>query len=404
MKRLFIIVLATISAQVFAQNKNVVSAINYLGYYQKDKAISDLLDAKTYIDLATENVDTKENAKTWSYRGKIYLDLYNSKDPKAKETAPTALDEAAKAFAQCIKLDVKGNYADSKNFLNNCALFYGNKGVKDFTDKDYAGAFAAFESSINIKSANFNIIDTGAIYNAAVAAEKANNFAKAKEYYSKLIDIKYGGEKDGAKVYFYIASLYKQEKDDANYIATIQKGRAAFPNDKMLVIEELNYYLLSGKIKEAINNLDIAISKDPNNEVLYYNKGTLYDNLATSDKPKPTDAEKKEYTEKAEAAYKKALEINPSYFDALYNIGAMYFNKAVNINNAASDIKDQKKYDAEVKKADDVFKQSLPYLEKADQVGSTDKSTYKSLLQTLQKLYLMTEQPEKAAAIKKKME
>ena len=172
----------------------------------------------------------------------------------------------------------------------------------------------------------------------------------------------------------------------------------------MLVIEELNYYLLSGKIKEAINNLDIAISKDPNNEVLYYNKGTLYDNLTTTDKPKATDAEKKEYTEKAEAAYKKALEINPSYFDALYNIGAMYFNIAANINNAASDIKDQKKYDAEVKKADDVFKQSLSYLEKADQVGSTDKVTYKTLLQTLQTLYLMTEQPEKAAAIKKRTE
>jgi tetratricopeptide (TPR) repeat protein len=106
--------------------------------------------------------------------------------------------------------------------------------------------------------------------------------------------------------------------DKVNYIATIQKGRQAYSNDKQLILAELNYFIEAGKYKEAITNLELAMSKEPNNEIFPFNIGVIYDNLANPGEGKTAPAEKEfnEFVEKAEAAYKKAIEINPNYFDA----------------------------------------------------------------------------------------
>jgi hypothetical protein len=70
------------ATSAFAQQKNVVSAINYLGYYNKDKDANDLIEAKKYIDLATADAETGAKAKTWANRAEIYMNLHNSKDAK----------------------------------------------------------------------------------------------------------------------------------------------------------------------------------------------------------------------------------------------------------------------------------------------------------------------------------
>jgi CO dehydrogenase/acetyl-CoA synthase beta subunit len=116
----------------------------------------------------------------------------------------------------------------------------------------------------------------------------------------------------------------------------------------------------------------------------------------------PTQKEFDDYFGKASAQYDLALQLNPNYFDALYNKGAMYFNRAVKMNDATNNIKDPKKYEAESKKVDAAFKESLPILEKAETIGTEDQETIQSLLQTLQKLYMMTEQQDKAKAIRAK--
>ncbi|MES2837711.1 MAG: hypothetical protein V4667_09320 [Bacteroidota bacterium] len=389
------------STAVFAQNKNVVSAINYLGYYKKDKTPGDLKEAKNYIDLATEHAETKSSAKAWTKRGEIYYSIMDSKDPKVTELAPNALEEAYKAFMEAVKLDVKGNYPEAKDYLNRCAARATNTGVADFKAENYAGALNWFETAIKINDEGTKKIDTNLIYNAALAGDKAKNYDRAIVHYNRLLDYKYGG-KDGGKYYSFLANVYREKKDDDNTLATIQRGRTAFPNDKNLILDELNYYLGKGKIKEAIANTDLAIEKEPTNHVLYYNKGVLFDNLANPapEKAQPTEAEINDYFAKSEAAYKKAIEIKADYFDAQYNIGALYFNKAVKINDIAVNIKDQKKYDSEMKRVDDIFKQAIPYLEEADKLKAPDKETEKVLLQTLQKLYLMTDQPDKAKATK----
>jgi tetratricopeptide (TPR) repeat protein len=340
--------------------------------------------------MSAEHADTKESAKMWYNRGRIYHYIGESKDAGCNALSTNAFEEAANSYMNCLKFDTKKSYdAEVKQRLGNASAQLINRGVADFTNKNYSGALTNFENSIRINKEAFGKTDTLAIFNAALAAEKAQNYTKAIDMYKNLIAIKYGGVKDGYKPYFFLSNIYKTQNDNTNYIATIQEGRKAFPDDKNLILEELNYYLANGKDKEALVNLDVAIQKDNQNATLYFAQGSVYDKLGD--------------TEKAELGYKKALEIKPDYFDALYNLGALYYNNAVKMNDAANSITDNAKYQKEMARVDEEFKKSVPYLEKAEQVKTDDSATYKSLLATLQKLYLMTDQPAKANEMKERL-
>ena len=130
----------------------------------------------------------------------------------------------------------------------------------------------------------------------------------------------------------------------------------------------------------------------------------MYDNLANpKDSKSITEKDYNDYFAKSTEAYNKAITLKPDYFDALYNIGAMYFNKAVKMQEVANAITDNKKYNEASAKADKVFAESLPFLEKAEQVNTDDKETYRGLLETLKKLYLMMNQADKAKAISEKL-
>ena len=57
-----------------AQQSKVVSAINALGYYQKDKTdIESIQKAKGFIDEASQTESTSGKPKTWWVRGNVYL-------------------------------------------------------------------------------------------------------------------------------------------------------------------------------------------------------------------------------------------------------------------------------------------------------------------------------------------
>jgi hypothetical protein len=80
----------------------------------------------------------------------------------------------------------------------------------------------------------------------------------------------------------------------------------------------------------------------------------------------------------------------------MYNLGALYFNKAVKQNDYANSITDNKKYDIESKKADELFRKSLPYMEKAEAMHPNEINSLRALYNSLSMLYRMTDQAAKA--------
>jgi len=238
--------------------------------------------------------------------------------------------------------------------------------------------------------------DTSVILNSAYSAELAGNTEKAKQYYSRLVSMQYKDD----KAYLALSNLYKQDKDTARALATLKDGRKIFPDSLTLMLAEINIFLASGNRKEAIEALEAAIKKDPKNESLYMALGSMYDNLANpkdaggNDLPKPDNYD--EYFMKAEQTYKQGLAVNPNNFEINFNLGALYFNRAAELANAANNIKSTEEFNKAKKKYEQEFKNSEPYLEKALEINPTDKGTLNSLKQ----LYVRTGETEKYAKVK----
>jgi tetratricopeptide (TPR) repeat protein len=437
MKKLILAASAILALGVtsYAQPAKVVSAYNYLRYYDQNKKSQDLLDAQKNIDEAIGNEKTMNEAKTWYYRGNVYFAISNSKAPEFANQKAEAAETALKSYMKALvlnfkdpelqKLDLEKNPADVMKFftaLNDKSTKYVdqmwtadiigqkfpymsntflNLGVEYFTkEKNYQKAMENFEAAVGV-SALTGKVDTLSMYYTAMASEKAGNKDKAIQLYEALTQMKYQGDGDGPRIHLALSQLYKEKGDKEKSLKVLQAGRKAYPDDKNLILEELNHYLAAGKLNEALDNLNLAVSKDPNNHTLHFALGTVYDNLANpeKDKKQPTEAEYKDYIAKSEQAYKKAIEIKPDYFDAVYNLGALYFNQGVKINDAAQTIADNAKYAAEIKKADEKFNLALPYLEKALELQPNDKNTLLSLKQ----LYARTGQTDKYKQINDKL-
>jgi len=75
LKTLVVLCIPTIMA---AQNAKVQTAWRQLQDYETSKDVSSLTKAKEAIDLATNHEDTKDKAKTWIYRARIYYALFKN--------------------------------------------------------------------------------------------------------------------------------------------------------------------------------------------------------------------------------------------------------------------------------------------------------------------------------------
>ncbi len=405
---------------LWAQKNKVLNAYNYNRSYEKSGKCSDLAKGIQEIEPATQHEQTMNMAKTWKYRGDLYFNIIVSQDNQCKQVAPDALDKAYESYIKALKLnfdnpelrqlDIENNKEDLMKFMmalmdkNNkfedpsyTAEIIGakfpvlsnafiNEGVNQFQQKqDYNKAYEMFAKGASVAQLTGKT-DTLALYYAAIAAQKAGKNEEAKTIFEALTQLKYDGGGEGPKIYSFLAQIYKEEGNQEKYIETIQRGRKAYPNDKALILEELDYYLQKGENRQALNNLNLAIEKDPQNHVLYFARGTIYD--------------KQGDIAKAEKDYLKAIELKSDYFDAIYNLGALYYNNGVEYNNKANDLPpSQVKQAKELQdKANAEFKKALPFLEKANQLQPDDMT----VVQSLQKIYALTGDREKYNALKAK--
>jgi tetratricopeptide (TPR) repeat protein len=274
-----------------------------------------------------------------------------------------------------------------------------NLAVGKYQAKKYDEAMEFFEGNYEISKA-MGKKDTSNIFNAMISAQKANNYEKTKYYADKMISDKVAN----ASAYQFLFDANIALKDTNAAKAALSKGRAAFPNNTYLMNRETEFYLQSGKQEEALANLNSSILKDPSNSQLYLVRGNVYDNLANPKDANRKDLEKpKNYEElvgKAEADYLKSSELNGALFDTWYNLGALYNNWGAYYQAKADAISksgpEQKAFQT---KADTYFGKAIPQLEKALELNSKDKAT----MFALRKLYMLTNQPDKAAKMSEAM-
>lgn len=373
MKRILILLFVAASTAMMAQSSKVVSAYNYFKSQEYGKAAE-------YIDQAIENEKTMIQEKTWRYRGDIYKQIAISNEDFGIDKGAAA-ETALISYEKALELDKKKRYADlSSTGSSQSRNLIVNMGIEAYNEQDYAKAQKLFSTGADA-AVRMGFMDTLAVYNAGLAAEQGKDYENAIKYYQQAADAGYLGP----KMYLYMANLHQQNEDNEAYLAVVRAGREKYPEDGDLIVYELNYYLRNGQFEEAENNLKLAIEKEPENKQLHFSLGVVYDNLGDNDK--------------AVAAYESAIAIDPNYFDAVYNLGALYFNTGVEMNNAANEIQDNAAYNKAREEAKQVFLQAQPHLEKAHELDPEDMGAIKSLSQ----LYALIGDNEKYKEMKAKM-
>jgi len=290
------------------------------------------------------------------------------------------IEEMMKSFDKSLSISNK-----FEKSIHDNKLFYWqqsfNKGVSFFnkasktSDQDsiamhYDSAIKSFEEAIMLqpdsadtyKNLVYACLNANRIDDAILPLEKLLTIKKTPDSYSLLGEIyankgtvlmnEYGNTKNvedstNAMGYF----------DKA--IKVLEEGRSTFPDDKDILLILSNTYVSADKADIAMDAFKQGVQQDPENKYYRYNYGVLL--LGANQ------------FEEATTQFTKAVEIDPAYENAIYNLAVTYVKWGTAIRE-----------EAEAKGEDDPtalekYKLALPYLEKVVEIKSDEAAIWELL-------------------------
>ena len=143
-------------------------------------------------------------------------------------------------------------------------------------------------------------------------------------------------------------------------ISVAEQGRKKYPDDSEILLTLSNAYIAANKVDVAIDAFKTGVERHPTNQYYRYNYGVLL--LGKND------------FAGAEEQFKKALEIDPEYYNASYNLAVTYVKWGANINKVADE-----KGDLNNKEYKEKYQKALPYLEKIVQNKKDDVQMWELL-------------------------
>ena len=372
MKRVLLTVALCVAASASFAQKKVVNEAQSIAKGSN----ADFGEARTLIKGALENPETKDDAKTWYVAGFIEDQQFNAERAKqilGQQPNEPVMYEALYGilpyFQKAYELDqlpnekgkVKPKYTkDIKSILSANHVYLFNGGAYYFDKQEYKKAYDFFNQYVEIselpmfagtqtaeKDSTFMTVQ----FYAAAAASLAKDSRLAIAALERAKNTPYRQY----DVYQYLCYEYGEARtaqDSVMLEKTFEEGMQVFPDSAFFLNNLINTYIYSNRNEKALEMLNVAIQKNPNDANLYNVMGRVYETGL------------KDYAN-AEKNFQIALEKDPNLTDALSNIGRIYYNQGVNKLSAANMINDSKKYQEELSMAKDLFKKALPYYKKA---------------------------------------
>lgn len=360
--------------------------------------------------------DSKTDAQYYYYATKIYTEI------KSFKLAKNSLEELMSINPSYYNAEMKLDY---KNLEEILVVALVNAAVADNSSKKWMEGVDKLLLAYEMDKDN----NIDYLYFAASGAVNAENFDLALEYYLQLKEKNYTGIKDeyfitnvesgveekvteteykiyqSSKEYMNprigqtesrypeivknIALIYVKKGEDELAIEAINEARSIQPDDLYLILNEADLYIrLSNnasddnlrsqyrlKFKEIMT---LAVEKDPENGILYYNLGIISSEQGESDD--------------AKSYFEKAIEFKPDYTDSYVAIVNILLQEQtviigemdkIAMSNKRSDIA---KYDQLKEDLNEVWRKCIPYCEKALEYDPTDLEVLKLLSQFYYKL------------------
>jgi tetratricopeptide (TPR) repeat protein len=409
-----------ISVIAFAQKDQIKAAEKALKAGNAPEAITILQGAATASAAAPD----AEKAQYFFVKGNAHLELANKKVEEGKN-----LTEAAKSYQDLLaveKASGKDKYAaQAATSIIDIKYKLLNSAVEDTkADRHSVGAKKLYDAYLLDKK------DTINLYYAASTFVNAKEYNEALKLYAELKTLNYSGkgtsyfamnkltgqedlyntakDRDFAvklgthekprmealpskrgEIYKNIALILVQEGKTEEAKKAVAEARKTNPEDTSLILTEANLYLETKDYETYKKLVSEALEKNPKDVDLIFNLGVISANAKN-----PGDAEK---------YYKRVLEIDPTYINANINLAALKLEneKAIidEMNKLGTSAKDMKRYDVLKTQRQDLFKSTIPYLQKAVELDPTNVDVSKTLLNVYSALEMMPE----AKALKEKI-
>ena len=383
MKKVMILLAVVLTANVMmAQKKDRTDAFMYNKNGQYEKAMVSIEKCINHEQFL--GMKPNDQSQAWLYRASIYQNILQSPDEAVKNLAPDALEKVYESLMKCMENESFLNdnkqeiYQRVTSVMNN----YYTQGADYYNAGDFAASAPMFKKAYDIAK-SLGSADANDMLNlAATASLRAENYQTALDYFTEL---KNSGV-DDVDIYKHLAASYHGLGNEDKAFEMINLGLQKYPGDAAMIIEKVNVYLKQGKGEEAINDLVELHKLDPNNASILFILGTIYG-----------DENNDVYnSDKAIEYYEEAIKMKPDYYDAIYNLGAMYISLSNKLKTEANELplNEVNKYNELVEQAEELVRTGMPYVKQAYEAQPTPE-----VKQVLKTMYVQLKMFDEAKAL-----
>jgi tetratricopeptide (TPR) repeat protein len=390
------------------------------------KAVNKIVESQDYataleqLQALTPTIDTAE-AK---YQAQYYFLLGKTYGGQSE------FELSFEAFALANEIESSNG---SSKYTSDIAKLIDSLGIEAVTQAIAENKAGNFKKAASLLILIYNVDkekNVDYLYYAASSAVNDNNFDLALSYYQELKEIGYTGQvtkyyatdvetgeeldlSEENYILFQklkqysnfrtevlksklpeiiknIALIYVQQERNDLAIGAIKEARLANPLDVGLILTEANLYIQLGDKMKFAELMKEAISKDPNNHILYFNLGVI-----TAEQGNRTDAR---------SYYERAIELDPSYDASYLNLAALILNGETELvdqmNSLGTSRADNVKYEKLQKQRESLFLEAVPVLQKLIDVDPTNTEA----LTTLKNIFGTVGDVDNFKKVKEKLE
>ena len=392
LKRTLIPFILLLSFSMHAQKKELKAANKLVESQDYATALEQLQALTPTIDTA----EAKYQAQYYFLLGKTY-------------GGQSEFELSFEAFALANEIESSNG---SSKYTSDIAMLIDSLGIEAVTQaiaENKAGNFKKAASLLILIYYVDKEKNVDYLYYAASSAVNDNNFDLALSYYQELKEIGYTGqvtkyyatdvetgeeldlseenyilfqklkqysnfrtevlESKLPEIIKNIALIYVQQERNDLAIGAIKEARLANPLDVGLILTEANLYIQLGDKMKFAELMKEAISKDPNNHILYFNLGVI-----TAEQGNRTDAR---------SYYERAIELDPSYDASYLNLAALILNGETELvdqmNSLGTSRADNVKYEKLQKQRESLFLEAVPVLQKLIDIDPTNTEALTTL-------------------------
>jgi tetratricopeptide (TPR) repeat protein len=392
LKRTLIPFILLLSFSMHAQKKELKAANKLVESQDYGTALEQLQALTPTIDTA----EAKYQAQYYFLLGKTY-------------GGQSEFELSFEAFALANEIESSNG---SSKYTSDIAKLIDSLGIEVITQAIAENKAGNFKKAASLLILIYNVDkekNVEYLYYAASSAVNDNNFDLALSYYQELKEIGYTGQvtkyyatdvetgeeldlSEENYILFQklkqysnfrtevlksklpeiiknIALIYVQQERNDLAIGAIKEARLANPLDVGLILTEANLYIQLGDKMKFAELMKEAISKDPNNHILYFNLGVI-----TAEQGNRTDAR---------SYYERAIELDPSYDASYLNLAALILNGEIELvdqmNSLGTSRADNVKYEKLQKQRESLFLEAVPVLQKLIDIDPTNTEALTTL-------------------------